>query len=138
MLPFVISAWAAPPPPVVETPAHVAAWRAKVDWNIARDEAVRLLSDYLKVDTRNPPGNEDLGVAFVGAFLDKEGIAWKQIPLTVGTDPAAAPEPGRSSLVARLAGAGKGPPLCLMHHVDVVTTEDARWPADKGPLSGAV
>lgn len=121
-------AFAATPPEPYETPAHVTAWRQRVDWKIAGDEAVRLLSEYLQVDTRNPPGNEAAGVAWLGAVLDREGIAWKAIEL----------EPGRSSLVARLAGAGKGPPLCLVHHVDVVTTEDARWPADKGPLSGAV
>jgi acetylornithine deacetylase/succinyl-diaminopimelate desuccinylase-like protein len=35
-------------------------------------------------------------------------------------------------------GLGKAPPLCLMSHVDVVPAEPASWPADTGPLSGAV
>jgi len=29
-----------------------------VDWDAITEEAVRLLSDYLRIDTVNPPGNE--------------------------------------------------------------------------------
>lgn len=109
-------------------PAHVEAARSRVDWRIAGDEAVALLSDYLRVDTINPPGNEDAGVVFLGAALDREGIPWERIELA----------PGRSSLVARLTGTGAAPPLCLLHHIDVVGAEVEQWPAEAGPLSGAV
>ncbi len=123
------SASAAPLPAPMTTPEHVEAWRARVDWRIAGDEAVRALSGYLAVDTTNPPGNEDRGVAFLGEILDREGISWRRIVLA----------PGRSSLVARLEGSDEEPPLCLMHHLDVASAEPERWSsAERGPLSGAV
>ncbi|MEQ1501967.1 MAG: M20/M25/M40 family metallo-hydrolase [Myxococcota bacterium] len=122
------AAWSAPEPSPVEVPAHVVAARSKIDWTIAGDEAVRVLADYLKVDTSNPPGNEALGVAYLGGVLDAEGIPWEQIELA----------PGRSMLVARVQGSGKQKPLCLMHHIDTATFEADRWPADTGPLSGAI
>ena len=42
-----------------------------------KHEAVELLSRYLKIDTTNPPGNEDRGVAFFAEILEKEGVAYK-------------------------------------------------------------
>ncbi|MFN7147191.1 MAG: M20/M25/M40 family metallo-hydrolase, partial [Myxococcota bacterium] len=30
------------------------------------------------------------------------------------------------------------PPLCLLSHIDVATFETDKWPADRGPLSGAI
>ena len=36
---------------------------AAPDWNVAGDEVTHLLSDYLRVDTTNPPGNETRGDA---------------------------------------------------------------------------
>ncbi|MEZ4235862.1 MAG: M20/M25/M40 family metallo-hydrolase [Myxococcota bacterium] len=118
----------AAPAEVPEVPAHVEAARSRVDWAIAGREAVGVLSDYLRVDTRNPPGDEDRGVAFLGELLDREGIPWERLELA----------PGRASLVARVEGSGAAPPLCLMHHIDVVDAEADKWPAGQGPLSGAV
>ena len=40
-----------------------------------KHEAVELLSRYLKINTTNPPGNEDQGVAFFAGIFEKEGIA---------------------------------------------------------------
>ncbi len=124
------AAFAAKPqePVPIEVPAWVSRARDRVDWNIARDEAVRTLSGYLQVDTSNPPGNEQRGIEFLGALLDQEGIPWERVELS----------PDRASLVARLRGAGTSPPLCLMHHIDTVGWEAERWPADAQPLSGAV
>jgi acetylornithine deacetylase/succinyl-diaminopimelate desuccinylase-like protein len=101
-----------------------------VDWNATGDEAVSLLSRYLQVDTRNPPGNETRGADFFAAELEKEGIdstVWEFAP-------------GRGSLVARLKATGtpEDKPLCLLSHLDVVTAEDAEWPPDAQPLSGVV
>ncbi|MCB9687560.1 MAG: M20/M25/M40 family metallo-hydrolase [Alphaproteobacteria bacterium] len=121
-------ATAAPLPPTMDTPPVVEAWRGQVDWRIAGDEAVKALSAYLQVDTINPPGNEDRGVAWLGEQLDADGISWRTLEV----------EPGRSSLIARLPGAGKAPPLCLMHHIDVAGVEAERWTEGRGPLSGAI
>jgi len=119
----------AKPPPPLQTPPHVTAARDAIDWAEAGDATVELLADYLRVDTINPPGNEDRATAFLAAHLDEAGIAWEQVTHA----------PGRSSLIARLPGSGEGgAPLCLMHHSDVATAEDAMWPDDKGPLSGVI
>lgn len=109
-------------------PAHVTAWRDRVDWPAAGAEAVDVLSRYLAVDTVNPPGNEGRGVAFFAELLDREGIPWEAVEHA----------PGRSSLIAWLDGGDDAPPLCLLSHLDVVTSELEHWPADRGPLSGAV
>lgn len=111
-----------------EIPAHVAAARSRIDWKIAGEEAVDTLAAYLQIDTINPPGNEDRGVTFLGQQLDELGIPWERIELS----------PGRSSLVARVAGNGSDKPLCLMHHIDTVTVEPDRWPEATGPLSGTI
>lgn len=92
------------------------------------EETVGLLAEYLRVDTTNPPGNEDRGVAWLGAHLDAVGIPWEAVPHAEG----------RSSLVARLEGGDDEAPLCLMHHIDVASFEVERWPEGRGPLSGVV
>ena len=103
-------------------------WPERVDWARAGDEAVAVLADYLRVDTSNPPGNEDRATAFLVERLRRDGIEAEVVPLA----------PGRSSLIARLKGSGAEPPLCLLSHSDVATAEASKWPADKGPFSGAI
>lgn len=109
------------PPPRVE-------WHGAIDWDSAGEEAASVLSAYLRVDTRNPPGNEDEGARFLLEILRQEGLDGEIWELT----------PGRGSLVARLRGQGTQPPLCLLSHIDVATWDEAGWPEGRGPLSGAV
>lgn len=109
-------------------PDHVTTWRDRVDWDAAGDEAVDVLSRYLAVDTVNPPGNEARGVAFMVDILDREAIPWESVTHA----------PGRSSLIAWLDGGDAEPPLCLLSHLDVVTSELEHWPVDRGPLSGVI
>ena len=87
-----------------------------------------VLSEYLKVDTTNPPGNETRGAEHLGKLLAAEGIPYEILEYA----------PGRGNLIARLEGSGKEPPLCLVSHLDVVTAEAATWKPGRGPLSGAV
>ncbi len=101
---------------------------ADIDWNVAGDEAVGVLSRYLQVDTVNPDGHEDRAVEFLGAILDKEGIPWTEYTF----------RSGRSSLVARLKGTGQEAPICLVNHTDVVPSEPKFWPADAPPLGGVI
>lgn len=98
-----------------------------IDWNAITDEAVSLLSDYLRVDTVNPPGNETLACNWLGAILEAEQIPYQTYAL----------DPARASLVATLPGTGRrGRSLILLNHTDVVPAEDAYWSEE--PLSGAV
>jgi acetylornithine deacetylase/succinyl-diaminopimelate desuccinylase-like protein len=89
-------------------------------------EAVELLSQYLRIDTTNPPGREDRGVEFLARILDREGIAYKTYE----------PQPGRASLRAEIPGSGEKPPLILLNHIDVVPADPAEWSFD--PFGGEV
>ena len=71
----------------------------------------------LRIDTRNPPGNEHLVAEYLKGVLEKEGIP-AQI---VGSDM------NRPNLIARLKGNGKKRPLLIMGHSDTVTTDEAKW-----------
>ena len=90
------------------------------------DLAVRWMQEYLKVDTTNPPGNEARAAAFFKKILDREGIENQVFEYA----------PGRANLIARLAGSGKGRPIILLNHEDVVTSDPSRWKAP--PFSGAI
>ncbi len=116
---------AQPPGPA---PAHLAKFREGVDWAAVGDEAARLLSGYLQVDTSNPPGNELLGAQYLAAVLAKEGIDSELVEH----------RPGRASLIARLRGDGTEAPLCLLSHIDVVPADASAWPKGKGPFSGTI
>ncbi len=96
------------------------------DFTVAREEAVKILSGFVRVDTSNPPGNETRGAEYLKAILDREGIASEILEL----------EKGRGNLVARLKGSGKKKPLLLMGHLDVVGVEREKWTVD--PFGGVI
>lgn len=118
------------PTPIPSTPLHPAvdAWDRQVDWVSAGDEVARVLSGYLQVDTRNPPGGETAGARWLGAVLDQAQIPWEIHEYA----------PGRGSLVARLKGDGSRRPLCLLSHIDVATVEADRWDQGHAPFSGDI
>jgi acetylornithine deacetylase/succinyl-diaminopimelate desuccinylase-like protein len=98
-----------------------------IDWDALTEEAVTLLSDYLRIDTINPPGHETLACEWLGAILDAEGIPYRTYAL----------DPERASLVATLPGdRSRGRSLLLLNHTDVVPAEPQYWTDE--PLSGAV
>ena len=91
-----------------------------------KHEAVELLSRYLKIDTTNPPGNEDRGVAFFAEILEKEGVAYKTYQ----------PSPGRGSISAVITGTGEKGAVILLNHIDVVPARADEWSVD--PFSGEI
>jgi acetylornithine deacetylase/succinyl-diaminopimelate desuccinylase-like protein len=93
-------------------------------------ESIDLLSQYLKIDTTNPPGNEVKGTAFFADIFDKEGISY-----TVYESEGASGE-GRASISARIPGSGSEDPLILLNHIDVVPAEKDQWHYD--PFGGEV
>ena len=98
-----------------------------LDWDALTEEAVEFLSEYLRLDTTNPPGHERIACDWLGHILDIEGIPYDLYAL----------DPGRPTLVVRLLGDGtRGRPLVLLNHTDVVPAEPAYWTED--PLGGAV
>jgi acetylornithine deacetylase/succinyl-diaminopimelate desuccinylase-like protein len=90
---------------------------AQPDWAKLQDETMQHYQALLRIDTRNPPGNETVLAEYLKRVLENEGIP-AQI---VGSDPK------RSNMVARLKGNGKKKPLLVMGHSDVVTVDEAKW-----------
>lgn len=100
-----------------------------VDWDALRDEAVQILSEYIRVNTTNPPGNEKAGAEFLARILEREGIE-AQI---LDEDVLGA---GRANLYARLRGDGSKRAIALVHHIDVVPASPQHWTVD--PFAGLV
>jgi acetylornithine deacetylase/succinyl-diaminopimelate desuccinylase-like protein len=84
------------------------------------DEVITYMRNLLRLDTRNPPGNETLAAEYLRGILEQEGIACEIV----------GPGPDRGSIVARLKGDGSAPPLLLMSHTDVVAVEPEKWTHD--------
>lgn len=89
-------------------------------------EAVGLLSELIRFDTVNPPGNEGPAQDMLAARLDEAGFDCSLL----------AAEDGRPNLVARLSGDAPGETLCLLGHVDTVPADASEWDFD--PWSGDV
>ncbi|HEY3279950.1 MAG TPA: M20/M25/M40 family metallo-hydrolase [Gemmatimonadales bacterium] len=117
------------PAPVFETPtrtALIAAPRGDVEWNALGDEAAALLSQYLRINTTNPPGNEMAAARWLAAVLRRDGIDAQIFE----------PAPGKANLYARLKGSGAARPLILLNHMDVVLASPEYWQVD--PFGGTV
>jgi len=87
------------------------------------DEAVKILSDYIKIDTTNPPGNEKLGAVYLADILKKNGIDAQVIDV---------PDPregggNRAAVIGRLKGSGAKKAVILLNHIDVVPARAADW-----------
>ena len=89
-------------------------------------EAAELLSQYLKIDTTNPPGNEMGGVDFFARIFEKEGIVYKTYEASAG----------RGSIKAVIPGTGEKGAIILLNHIDVVPARADEWSVH--PFSGEV
>lgn len=108
---------------VVRMPAASA---AEPDWSGLTDEATRLLSRYVAIDTTNPPGNELPAANFLRSVLAADGVQATLYPSAEN----------RANLLARIPGRGQAAPLLLLHHMDVVPAEPAGWTAP--PFGGTI
>lgn len=90
------------------------------DFTKADSEALTFLSELVKINTSNPPGNESRAAEYIKSVLSAEGIQ-SQIYESA---------PGRGNLVASLKGNGRKKPLLLMGHLDVVGVERDKWTVD--------
>jgi acetylornithine deacetylase/succinyl-diaminopimelate desuccinylase-like protein len=99
----------------------------KTAWPTFEQEALDHLRALVRLNTTNPPGNEQLAAEYLALALGEAGLQ----PVMI------APEPTRTSLVARLAGHDRSaPPLMLSSHTDVVPVEAGRWTRD--PFSAEI
>ena len=97
-----------------------------INWHEAGDETVTTVRDLLRLDTRNPPGNEGRAADYLRVLFEAEGIPGDIV----------GPSNDRGTFIARLKGDGSAPPLLLMSHTDVVAVEPERWTHD--PFSGDI
>ena len=110
--------------PAQQTPAPT-----PIDWNATRDETVRMMQEYFRINTTNPPGNELQTALWLKNVLEKEGFE-TQILDTVSLGA------GRANFYARLKGNGSKKAIALVHHMDVVPATPAYWTQD--PFGGAI
>ena len=81
-------------------------------------EATKLLREYVRIDSQNPPGRTVETARFWAERLGCEGIPFE----IVGDDPE------RPIVVARLSGRSRGEALLLLHHMDVYPVgEVSKW-----------
>ncbi|MBK7351497.1 MAG: M20/M25/M40 family metallo-hydrolase [Gemmatimonadetes bacterium] len=104
-------------------PRALAAQQPAFDWPALRDEASRLLSEYLRINSTNPPGNELATARWLQDVLAREGIEGQILD-------TAELGPGRANFYARLRGSGGGRAIALVHHMDVVPVTPSQWSRD--------
>ena len=92
-------------------------------------EAQGWLTDLIRINTTNPPGNETAAARYIAEIFRKEGIASEVLEVA----------PGRGVIIARLQAGSLADPanaLLLLSHLDVVGVDAAKWAFD--PFAGAV
>jgi acetylornithine deacetylase/succinyl-diaminopimelate desuccinylase-like protein len=99
-----------------------------IRWDDVRDEAAELLSELIKINTTNPPGNETEAADFLKNFFESEGI----YPEVIES------EEGRGSIIARLDATDRidRKPLIFLSHLDVVPANPSEW--TRHPFSGDI
>jgi len=97
-----------------------------MNWDALEREAKDLLSEYLRIDTTNPPGNERKAIEFLSRFLEDEGL-----PAEIF-----AADPERPNLVCRLESGRDPRGLMLLHHCDVVGADPLEWTVP--PFGGVI
>jgi acetylornithine deacetylase/succinyl-diaminopimelate desuccinylase-like protein len=86
-------------------------------WADVERETLEHFQAILRLDTRNPPGNERRAVAYLKSVFDREGIPAEILAL----------DSNRANVVARLKGNGRKRPILIMGHTDVVTVDTTKW-----------
>src|SRR5882672_6500259 len=93
------------------------------------EEAQGWLSDLVRINTVNPPGNEAAAAKYIAAIFQKEGISNEVIEIA----------PGRSIVIARLQAGPLPDPanaLLLVAHQDTVGVDTKKWTVD--PFSATI
>jgi acetylornithine deacetylase/succinyl-diaminopimelate desuccinylase-like protein len=91
------------------------------------NDTAQLLTEIIRIDTSNPPGNEAKLAAFLKTRFEPLGLEIDIIPT---------PDPTKAHFIARLKGDGSKKPILLAGHADVVGVEREKWSVD--PFAGVV
>ena len=111
------------PPAITRTEVEIAT-RSQEVW--LRDESVRLLRDYVRIDTSLEQG-EEKGTEFLKNFFECEGIQTELI----------CPQPRRCNVFARIPGKKREGALLLLNHVDVAPPFPTLW-KEAPPFEGKI
>jgi len=86
----------------------------------AQIDAVELTKQIVRMNTINPPGDEEHCARHLGMLLENAGfkVAYHQL------------SPKRASLVATIGGSSQKAPLCFTGHIDTVPLGAATWRMD--------
>ncbi|MCW4031065.1 MAG: M20/M25/M40 family metallo-hydrolase, partial [Candidatus Bathyarchaeota archaeon] len=90
------------------------------------DEVTNFLSELIRINTTNPPGNEIIAAKYLAESLASEGFECEFFESA----------PQRGSVITRLKGNGEKPSLLLLSHLDVVAADPKEWSVD--PFGGLV
>ena len=81
------------------------------------EETLRHFQALVRMDTADPPGNEQPAAEYLKKVLEAEGIPVQIVAL----------EPKRPNVIARLKGSGRKRPILIMGHTDVVNVDPKKW-----------
>lgn len=87
-------------------------------------DAIELTKQIVRMNTINPPGDEEACARHIGAMLEAAGYAVRYYPMG----------DRRANLVARIGGNDRKAPLCITGHIDTVPLGAASW--HKDPFAG--
>lgn len=100
---------------------------AQFDWKKMGWEAANMLSDLIRINTTNPPGNESPACEFLWPRFKELGLDTEVVESASG----------RGSIIGRLRATDPvGEPLLLLSHLDVVPADDEGW--TDPPFSGKI
>jgi acetylornithine deacetylase/succinyl-diaminopimelate desuccinylase-like protein len=123
MILWAFSTNAQTPPPATSPLPAAPAIAPLGDLTSLTGDAKVWLQDLIKINTTNPPGNEQSAAKYILAVLQKESIPAEELPLA----------PGRTAVVARLRSSALADPsksLLLVAHMDVVGVDRSKWTVD--------
>lgn len=97
------------------------------NWDAVNQETLKHFQALVRINTADPPGNEEPAVEYLKGVLEAEGLEVKTFTKW----------PKRPNLVVRLKGSGKKKPILLMGHTDTVNVDPEKW-KDHAPFSADI